>query len=322
MSRRPGDAVTIRVESLPVEVVAVIESWVPRSVRDADTKALSVVMPKAREIVADMAPQSPRSARHLFWALAPMAVAMYRRLGGFSAATVNYNNVEIWVAQINAHRKRSWRATSRSTLKRIGLVVNPLGWPQPPTVMSRTPAVEAYSSLDELLYIDAAALPGFENPEQRRWVTAGAFGFGLNGPELATADIDDLRELGDGRLAIQVRGRHPRLVPLRACCTDLVRQAVSLVEQRPAGSSRRFVLANDKNAGARLANKVTIGRDRRLSLPRARSTWLTAHLRADTPLVALLEIAGPLSPETLKSLIAASGITITPEQAARKGLGA
>ena len=325
MSRKPaplGDEVTIRVESLPVEVAAVIATWLPRSVRDADRAALAAVMPEVREFVAAMAPQTPRAARHLFWALAPMAVAMYRRLGVFGAATVNHNNVEIWVSHINANRKRSWRVTARSTLRKIGRAVNPLGWPQPPKGMSRIPAVNGYPSVEELLFIDAAALPGFENPAQRRWVTAGALGAGLNGPELATADISDLHELGNGRLAIRVRGRNPRLVPIRGCCTDLVRQAVDLVQQRPPQSHRRFVLANDKNAGARLANKVAIGRDRRLSLPRARSTWLTAHLRADTPLVALNEIAEPLSAETLKSLIAASGITISAEQAALKGLGA
>ena len=67
------------------------------------------------------------------------------------------------------------------------------------------------------------------------------------------------------------------------------------MEQRPSQSSRRFVLATDGNAVYRLAGTVSLGRDRALSLRRARNTWLTAHLHAETPLLALNEIARPLS---------------------------
>ena len=78
--------------------------------------------------------------------------------------------------------------------------------------------------------------------------------------------------------------------------------------------------ASHRNAGAHLANKVTIGRGRGLSLPRARSTWLTAHLRAETPLLALIEIARPLSAVTLNDLLAT--VAVSPEEAAAKGLRA
>ena len=311
-----------RHKSTPDEVAAVVATWMPHAVRDADRAVLAAVMPEVRALVAATAPQTPRAARRLLWALAPMAIAMHRRLGTFGAATVSFNNVEIWISEINDHQGLNWRSTARSTLKRIGLVVNPLGWPQPPKMVPRERTIEAYPPVEELLYIDAAALPGFENPEGRRWAVGSALGAAINGPELTAAEIGDLHELGDGRLAIRVRGRNARLVPIRGCCTDLVRQAVSLVQQRPPGSSRRFVLANDTNAGARLANTVAIGRDRGFSLRRARSTWLTAHLRAETPLAALKVIAGPLSAVTLNDLLAASGDTISAEEAAAKGLGA
>lgn len=318
----PGDESTNRGESSPVEVAAVIAQWVPRSVRDADKATLATVMPEVRDLVAAAAPQTPLAARRLLWALAPMAIAMHRRLGGFSAATVNHDNVEIWVSQINATRSAGWRYGTRSALKRIGVVVNPLGWPRPPKIVSRPPAVAAYTPTEELRYIDAAALAGPGNPAGRCWVVGGSLGAGMNGPELTTAEVGDLHELGGGRLAVQIRGRHSRLAPIRGCCTDLVRQAVSLMEQRPPGSGRRFVLASDRNAGARLANKVAIGRGRGFSLTRARSTWLTAHLRAETPLAALNEIARPLSAATLNDLLAASDVAISAEQAALKGLGA
>ena len=251
-----------------------------------------------------------------------MAIAMHRRLGVFTAATINFNSVELWVSEINGDQRPNWRLASRSTLKGIGLVVNPLGWPQPPKPVPRERTISAYLAAEELQYIDAAALPGFENPEGRRWAVGSAIGAGTNGPKIAAAEIGDVHELGGGRLAIRVRGRNPRLVPVRGCCTDLVRQAIELVQQRPPGSSRRFVLATDPNAGGRLANTVTIGRGRNFSLRRARSTWLTAHLRAETPLAALKVIAGPLSAVTLNDLLSASGDTMSAEDAATKGLGA
>ena len=207
-------------------------------------------------------------------------------------------------------------------MKKVGFAVNPLAWPRPQKPVARQPAVAAYTPQEQAGYIDAAALPGFENPEGRRWVVGGGFGMAMNGPELAAAEIGDLREICDGWLAVQVRGRNPRLVPVRDCCTDLVRQAVRLVQQRPPGASHRFILSTERNAGAHLANKVTIGRGRGLSMPRARNTWLTAHLQAETPLLALNKVAGRLSAVTLNYLLDASVDTISAEQAAVKGLRA
>ena len=302
------------------EVAAVIAAWMPYSADSSDATALAAVMPAVRAMVAAAGPKTPPAARRLLWALAPMAVHLYRSLGVFNAATVNHDNVEIWVSRINAKRKPGWRNTARAALRAIGAAVNPHGWPTRPKPLRRPPAVAAYSPKEEAGYIDAAGLPGCANPEGRRWVVAGGLGAGMNGVELAAARVDDLREMGGGRLAVQVRGRNARLVPIRGCCTVLVREAVRLVEQRPPHASSRFVCASHRNAGARLASKVTIGRGRGLSLPRARSTWLTAHLRAETPPLALIEIARPLSAVTLNDLLAT--VAVSPEEAAAKGLRA
>ena len=304
------------------EVAAVIASWVPYSIRDTDAATQAAVMPVVREMVAAVGPKTPQAARRLLWALAPMAARLYRELGVFDAAALNHDNVEIWVSQMNADRRPGWRNGARAALKRVGFAVNPLGWPRPQEPVARQPAVAAYTPQQQAGYIDAAALAGFENPEGRRWVVGGSIGAGMNGPELAAAEIGDLRELGGGRLAVQVRGRNPRLVPIRGCCTNIVREAVSLVQKRPPGASRRFVLSTERNAGAHLANKVTLGRGRGLSLPRARNTWLTAHLQAETPLLALCEIARPLSAATLNDLLAAAASSISAEQATAKGMRA
>ena len=77
------------------EVAAVIAAWVPYSADSSDAAALAAVMPAVREMVAVAGPKTPRAARRLLWALAPMAVHLYRSLGVFNAATVNHDNVEI-----------------------------------------------------------------------------------------------------------------------------------------------------------------------------------------------------------------------------------
>ena len=59
-----------------------------------------------------------------------------------------------------------------------------------------------------------------------------------------------------------------------------------------------------------------------LSLRRARATWLTAHLVAGTPPLVLRKIAGPVSAATMDDLLAATGHTVSPEQAVIKGLRA
>ena len=301
-------------------VALVVASWVPHSLRDTDAATFAAVMPVVREMVTATGPQTVRAARRRLWALAPMAVWLYQRLGVFDAGTVNHDNVEVWISQVNANRGLGWRNGARASLRTIGAAANPQGWPTQPAPVSRPLSVAAYSPREEAGYIDAAALAGYANPEGRRWAVAAGFGMGMNGPELAAAQIGDLREIGAGRLAVQVRGRIERLVPIRGCCTALVREAVSLIEQRPPQATRRFVVADHRNAGAGLANKVSIGRGRGLSLRRARATWLSAHLRAETPLLALNKIAGPLSAVTLNDLLAADAITA--EQAAAKGLRA
>ena len=95
---------------------------------------------------------------------------------------------------------------------------------------------------------------------------------------------------------------------------------MKLLSER-AGTGSRFFISRDRNAAARAANSVTTGQAR-LSLRRARATWLTAHIVAETPLLVLRRIAGPLSAATMDDLLAATGHTVSPEQAVIKGLRA
>lgn len=302
------------------EVTAVTAAWVPHSVQDADPTVLAAVMPVVRCLVAAVRPGTPMAARRLLWALAPIAVWCRETVGSFTALTINPRNVEVWVMEVNGRRPQGWRNAARAALRQVGRSVNPQKWPDQPDEVGRPPPCASYDPVEEAGFVEAVGLPGADEPALRLWVGAASCGAGMRGPEIGAAETGDLHEVRAGRLAVQVRGRDARLVPIRACWTDVVRQAVRLVGERP-GTSSRFFVSQDRNAAARAANSVSIG-SARLSLRRARATWLTAHIVAETPLLVLRRIAGPLSAATLDDLLAATGHTVSPEQAVIKGLRA
>lgn len=95
----------------------------------------------------------------------------------------------------------------------------------------------------------------------------------------------------------------------------LVTEAINLV------GDGRFVRATHRTAVYVLCRQVAVG-DLDLSVRRARSTWLAAHLHASTSLAALRRIAGPLSGDTLTGLLASSAADLDPVEAAVRGLGA
>ena len=308
------------IQATPPEAGAVIAVWMPHSVQDADPAVLAAVMPVVRSLVAAVCPATPMAARRLLWALAPMGVWAHQTIGCFTNLAVNPRNVETWVTSINRRKPQGWRNAARAALRQVGRAVNPQKWPDQPDEVGRPPACSAYDPVEEAGFVEAVGLPGADEPVLRLWVGAASCGAGMRGPEIGAAETGDLHEVRAGRLAVQVRGRDARLAPIRACWTDAVRKAVQFVAERP-GTSTRFFVSQDRNAAARAANSVSIG-SARLSLRRARATWLTAHIVAETPLLVLRRIAGPLSAATLDDLLAATGHTISPEQAVIKGLRA
>ena len=83
----------------------------------------------------------------------------------------------------------------------------------------------------------------------------------------------------------------------------------------------RILRATHRTAVYMLCRQVGIG-DLALSVRRARSTWLVAHLHASTSLAVLRQIAGPVSADTLTALLTASATDLDPMDAASGGLGA
>ena len=297
----------------PVEVrtdldatARVLAEFVPASVRDVDPVVVAEVLAVAREWVAAAGPRDASSARRMLWAVAPLLVGWRQRLGAVDAAMLNPRNVEVWVNIDNKHRTLGWRHQARAMLRRVGRVVNPAGWATDQTPIGRKPAALAYDFETEAVFAAVARVAKHRDRAGCLWVAAAGFGAGLNGVEMHAATTRDVFECGDRRLAVEVRGRFPRLVPVRDRFTGLMRAAVSLAEDR---ADDRFVGAVDKNAVSRIAASLDFGQGG-LSLRRARATWLTAHLLAATPLAALRVVAGAVSGHTLSELVdvAADGV--------------
>ena len=139
----------------------------------------------------------------------------------------------------------------------------------------------------------AGGLPGRANRSQRLWIVCGSLGAGLKGVELAASHTSDIENLGNGRLAVRVKGPHPRLVPIRTEYTDLARAAIN------ASATDRLVPPDGYDVVHTTARRLRPA----LSFRRARSTWLVAHLIAGTPLGVLRSISGPLALSTLNELL-------------------
>ena len=301
------------------QVDAVMESWLPHGVRDEHPQVVAAVLPTVRWVVAAAAPATPTAARRMLWAVAPMGCWAHRVLGAFAAHDINPRNVEVWTCVVNRKRPRGWRNASRAALRRVGRAVNAQAWPDQPEQVGRPPARMPYDAGQEAAFRAVAGLRGTDHPEAQSWVVAAAFGTGQRGPEIVAGETGDVCEVGEGRLAVRVRGRDARLVPVRECCTELVRRAVRLVAERADGSTH-FLGSCNRNAAGRVASSLPITDG--MSLRRARATWLTAHLVAGTPLPVLREIAGPLSVATLDDLLAVTGHTVSAERAVTEALRA
>ena len=307
--------------SLGPEAAAVIGAWRSASLDAGRRAELAAVMPHVREWVGAAGPASASTARQMMWAAAPMAVWLWEMSGSLDSGMLNCRNVEVWVNSVNSHQTNGWRHLARVCLRRIGRAVNPDGWPQT-TSISQRPVAPPYSPETEAVLRQSAGLPRQGDRAGRLWVAAGGCGAGLSGVELHAAETGDLRELGDGRLAVQVRGHRARLVPVRSCWTGTVREAARVAQQRDGRSAGiRFVRARGKNAVSQIAAGLDFGQGG-LSLRRARTTWLTAHLLAGTPYHALRAIAGSLSAKTLGELVELAVEQIDAEQAVIEGLRA
>ncbi len=229
---------------------------------------------------------------------------------------LSLDNIEYWTMTVNAHRPTTWRENARWALKAVGRAANPRAWPSPSPQVGRSAIASPYRAAEEMCYLRVAKLPGRRNRTERLWVVAAALGAGLNGREIAVAQVEDLVEVDAGRLALRVRGKHPRLTPFRPPHTELVHQAL----QGTTGG--RFIRVGGRNLVYNICARLDPGNGEGLVLRRARSTWILAHLTAGTPLAALRQVAGRLSANTVDGLLGHIETALDEKEAVREALRA
>ena len=306
-----------RLPVLDPDVTRVLDCWCPEGWSERDLRALESVRETVREWIVRAAPRNPHVARRLLRASAMLAVWAYRTWGTTDPNVVlDPRNVEHWVMTVNEHRSAAWRENIRGALRAVGRAAYPTGWPQPRRQVGRMPAAVSYTQMDETAFVNVAKLAGRTSRAGRLWVVAGAFGGGLHGRELQKATVEDVEEITGGRLAVRVRGSKARLVPIRKTYTKLARKAVD------ATRGNKFVPSTGANSVYHIVAGLDTGNGEGLSLRRARSTWLQAHLTARTPLAALRRIAGPLSANTLDALLKEAAVSLDDTQAAVEALQA
>ena len=289
-----GGGVVSRPAPLAAEAAAVVARWRPVRWPEDDAAAVVPLLGLVRSWVTVAAPRDARTARRFMRLTAELVVWAQRTLGTRDASTVFASaNVEYWVMVVRVDRSAGWRHVARGCLRTVGRAVNPAGWPPLPSGLELPPTPEPYAPAEEEALRFAACLAGW-----RHWVVACSLGAGLLGPEIVAGVRDDLVDLGSGRVGVVVGGRNARLVPVRAGYTAVAQRAVS--EAAVAGRSIGF--SGSQNAVYVVCRGLKVG-DVGLSLRRARATRLRAHVVAGTPLAPLRAIAGPLSMNTLSTVV-------------------
>ena len=304
------------VNRLPVlapDVKEMLNQWRPTTWDDFDVWILDPLLPTIRGWVEQAKPGNAVQTRGFLLAASGMAVWAYQSFGNIDQTVVFHpSNIEQWTMTVCADRSMRWREVTRSRLRTLGKVVNPDGFPAPTRKVGKQQIARPYTTLDEKVFRLMCGLPGRTNRSQRLWICCGSLGAGLRGNEITAARTSDIENVGGERLAMRVRGRNRRLVPIRNAYTDLVRAATD------ASVTDRFFPTNGRNGIYETARRL----DPALSFRRARSTWLLAHLTAGTSLAVLRMIAGPLSANTLDGLLPFATNSLDEETAALGALGA
>ena len=299
------------------EVQAVVEEWRPTDWSERDLRTLDRLLPAIRSWVEQSNPHDARQAAWYMSSAAGIARWAYGSLGTFDAAVVLHpRNVELYSMTVCAHRSIRWRERTRSTLRTLGRIVNPDDWPPPTRIVGKQKIARPYSAREEKAFRLASRLLGRDDRARRLWVVGAALGAGLSGVEIAAAHTGDLVDIGNGRLAVGVGGRNPRLTPFRKDYTHLAQAAADMT------STERFIASDARNAVHWVTGRLDPGNGQGFSLRRARSTWLTAHLLAATPLAVLRTVAGPLSANTLDGLLVYAAASTDEETAVLGALGA
>ena len=324
MSRRKAPQIS-------AEARVVLSTLVPKVVHDLDTATRKRVMDAARLWAESVPPQSAEDARALLRAAAFLGKAALREDGTLVTEDVlDPDTIERLAVQENPDRRAAPRGELRRRLTRMGRAANPACWPMESQRLKKAATALPYSGDDEedfLLTGDLWCRPG---KTAETAVICLAPGAGISGAEIglmtphdvvpyaesALAKLEGIARSGGDRLVVNVKGKNPRVVPIREPYTELTRR---LLEDARGGP---FFNATYTNRVYCAAARIPTRDGDHLRLRRARTTWLRAQIQADVRLDRLRVIAGPLSANTLDDLINMCADQVDPADAVLEGLKA
>ena len=298
----------------PEEIDDTVSAWRPQRWRHGSLRGLDEVLPGVRERVLAAEPADTHEARK--WLQILSGFTMWARFDRHSDPVGMHtpNNVETWVTHVNADQEDEWRNRARGVLRRLGPIINPPAWSRPPRPIPRRGVVAPYDSKSEQQFRRAAMLPRRDR-RTRLWIVIAAPGAGLDGPAISASHYDDLVERPDGRWEIHVRGEKPRRVPIRRDYIPLVEELVAMDDES------QFIASDRSGAVNQIVQRIRVS-DESLSLTKARTTFLAAHLEAGTPPACLSVIAGGVSYGTLDRLLPYVADRVDPDEAVERALGA
>ena len=311
------DPISALPEDHPERIRHTIERWRPRTPLADDDETDQEYLALDREWVTIAGPPNMSSAISWLGIVADQIQWADDELGTTDPGFVLHpTNVESGTFDPQREVSDNWRGSSRSILRRVGRAVCPEVWPDEPEIIGVRPVSEPYDPVDEFLFREAALMEGRRSRRERLWMNAGTLGAGLSGVETFNAGPSDLVDLDGGRLGIKVHRGRERIVPIRAQYTELAIEARSL-----CGSQQRFFESDSKAAAYNLAAKFTVDGLGRLYLPRARATFVCAHIAHGTSARDLDEFAGPLSGTYLRQILDRFVGSVDPREAAKRALG-
>jgi integrase len=211
---------------------------------------------------------------------------------------LDYDVIEAFCVAGLAGRTSSTRGTYRSALYRLAEAARgPAGQRATPFAGARAPAPYSPAERAELAAVAAAQRDPATRASALAMVVFG-IGAGLRPGELVALRGSDVTRHGR-RVAVHVGGPAARVVPVTAGYAgrawELACRAGSGFVFRPGPADRRY-----KNFATNFARGLAADPAApRLSVRRARSTFICGHLAAGTPLRELLAITGVCQAESL-----------------------
>ena len=229
----PATSTDDAAEDQAAKIAEKTATFVPLSLRSEAPEVLEAAMPTARQHVARAKPGDPHEVRRFMRPVAELLVSCVKS-GETLDPEINLHpdNIDYFVNTICADRSEGWRHETQWVLTLVGQkVVSHLHPAKRRGVGSTGPLI-----LTALMRTKRSCLAGLRCDLGWRGdarLAVAVNGAGMKGPEARAAQPSDLFDIDDGRLGMQVKGRHSRLVPIRKPYVDLARAVLETADDGP-----------------------------------------------------------------------------------------